>query len=117
MLTAQKTCARCGEFTDNSYMFESEILCGPCYRRWTTVSSRAKTAKILGIIGVSIACIPLAIPAIILGHLELKAIERGDAMPGGRDAAKMGRMLGIVGLFWPFLVFGLAALSVVIENA
>ncbi len=115
-MASQKTCARCGVFADSSYMFESEILCSPCYKRWTTVSSRAKTAKILGIVGISIACIPVAIPAIILGHLELKAIESGDAMPGGRDAAKMGRMLGLIGLVWPFLVFGLAAVSFLLES-
>lgn len=115
MSSAKKTCGRCGVFADNSYMFESEILCGECYRKWTTVSSRASTARILGIIGVSIACLPIAIPAIILGQMELNAIDRGDAVPGGREAAKLGRLLGIIGLFWPFLVFGLLGLSIAVE--
>ena len=110
------TCGRCGAFTQSRFMLDSKILCEPCYERLSHVSSRARTAQIFAILAAAIACLPLAIPAIVLGKRELNAIERGEAPPGGRDAARNGYVVGIFALVWPLVVLSVALLFAVADS-
>ncbi len=61
-------------------------------------NTRAIVALILGILSMPCFCGFLTgIPAIILGHLEMKAINEGKSPESNRNLAKIGYILGIVG--------------------
>lgn len=62
-----------------------------------TGSTRALITLILGILSLVCAGFLTGIPAIIIGHIELKAIQRGEAPKEGEGVAKVGFILGIVG--------------------
>jgi len=63
-------------------------------------------ALILGILSCLFLGMLTGIPAWILGHKEVKAIDRGEAPVEGRAMAKVGWVLGIVGTFF-WCLFGL----------
>ena len=91
---------------------EWEVYCPPCFARVgksAPASTRATAALVLALIAVS-GCFPLAIPALVLGHMELSAIERGESEPGGRTLAK-----GAVWVGW--LTCGIGAFVVAIGVA
>src|SRR5262245_24123609 len=62
-----------------------------------SASGRAITALILGI-ATFVCCGLLGIPAFFLGRAEEKAIDAGQAPAVGRTLAKIGWILGLVGL-------------------
>ncbi len=62
-----------------------------------SASGRAITALILGI-ATFVCCGLLGIPAFFLGRAEENAIDRGEAPAVGRTLAKIGWILGLVGL-------------------
>ena len=62
-----------------------------------TGSTRAVVTLILGILSLVCAGFLTGIPAIIIGHMELKAIKQGEAPKEGEGVAKVGFILGIVG--------------------
>ena len=59
-------------------------------------STRAIATLILGILSISCLGIFSAIPAIILGLQELKAIKTGAAPAAGDLIAKIGLVLGVI---------------------
>lgn len=63
----------------------------------STGSTRALATLILGILSLVCGGFVMGIPAIILGHMELKAIKSGEAPKEGEGIAKVGYILGIVG--------------------
>ena len=105
---AVDTCARCGSYVCAGCMEieKWDTYCADCYARVGTkspASTRATSALVLALIAVS-GCVPLALPALVLGHLELSAIDRGESMPGGRNLAQ-----GAVWVGW--FVVALSALA------
>ncbi len=62
-----------------------------------TGSTRALATLILGVLSLICGGFMTGIPAIILGHMELKAIKLGTAPKEGEGLAKVGYILGIVG--------------------
>jgi len=120
-LDAVETCERCGSFIcANCMELEGyDAYCPDCYARVGTkapASTMATTALVLAILAIS-GCVPLALPAAIMGHIELNAIDRGDSLPGGRNLAKGAVYVGwivtalsILGLLFFMVLFG-AALS------
>lgn len=66
-------------------------------------SSQAVTALVLGILGV-ITCPFLGPVAWVLGRRELAGIDTGRRPPDGRSMASAGRVLGIIGSFFIFLL-------------
>lgn len=100
---ATDTCARCGNFVCGwcSEQIELETYCRACAPRFSTKgehSSRAIAALVLGLLSLMIFCLPLSIPAVILGHMETAAIDRGESPPGGRNLARGGLILGWIGV-------------------
>lgn len=63
----------------------------------STGSTRALITLILGVLSLVCGGFVMGIPAIILGHMELKAIKNGEAPKEGEGVAKVGYILGIVG--------------------
>lgn len=118
-IAAIDTCSRCGNYVCAGCMEvqEYETLCNPCAYRVGTKgqqSSRATTALVFGILTVSTFCLPLGIVAVMLGHMELAAIERGESPASGRNLAKGGMILGwisialmIIGVMVAIAVFAL----------
>jgi hypothetical protein len=70
--------------------------CFPKVSKKSEHSTRATAALVCGIIGLN-ACIFLAVPAIVLGHMEIAAIDRGESPFAGRNLAKGGMILGYIG--------------------
>lgn len=69
-----------------------------------SASTRAILALVCGIAAfVSCGCIS-AVPAAILGHAEVKAIESGEAPPAGKTLAQVGFWLGIANVALTVLV-------------
>ncbi len=62
-----------------------------------TGSTRAVVTLILGILSLVCGGFLTGIPAIIIGHMELKAIKNGEAPREGEGVTKVGYILGIVG--------------------
>ena len=62
-----------------------------------TGSTRALATLILGVLSLICGGFMTGIPAIILGHMELNAIKKGEAPKEGEGLAKVGYILGIVG--------------------
>lgn len=60
-------------------------------------STRAVVTLILGILSLVCGGFLTGIPAIIIGHMELKAIKSGLAPKEGEAVTKVGFILGIVG--------------------
>ncbi len=60
-------------------------------------SGKAVAALILGILSLVCFGFLAGIPAIILGRMELKAIDQGLSPESNRTLAKVGYILGIVG--------------------
>src|SRR5687767_2996682 len=95
------TCTRCGNYVCVG-CYESQdgsTYCTSCMDKVGTKgeqSSRATTAMVLSLLGLLIYCFPLAIPGVILGHMELKAIENGEAPASGRNLAKGAIWLGYI---------------------
>lgn len=63
----------------------------------STNSTKSVVALILGILSLTCCGFLSGIPAIVLGHSELKQIERGKVPESNRTMAKVGMILGIVG--------------------
>ena len=96
-------CGECVQFTNTS---PSQTLCAACYGRYGgKASTRATTALVLGIVGIS-SCWLIGVPAFILGQQELAAIERRESPERGRNLAQGAYYLGLIQL-------GLIALAVV----
>jgi len=62
-----------------------------------TQSGRALASLICGILSLICFGFMAGIPAIILGKMELNAIDRGESPESNRNLAKIGFILGIVG--------------------
>ena len=77
----------------------------------TQASSRAIAAFILGLLSVACLGIFAAVPAMILGFMELKAIKAGQAPKEGELITKIGLILGIIVTALTFIV--LLALSTI----
>ncbi|MCC6875025.1 MAG: DUF4190 domain-containing protein [Sandaracinaceae bacterium] len=98
---AIEVCARCGSYICGDCMEIEGVdaYCRDCFEKVSTKAphgGRATAAIVCGILGIN-GCLPLAIPAILLGHMELAAIERGESPPSGRNLAKGGMILGYIG--------------------
>ena len=117
---AVETCERCGSYIcANCMELEGyDAYCPECFQKVGTkapASAMATTAIVLAILAIS-GCFPLALPAAIIGHIEMNAIERGDSLPGGRNLAKGAIYVGwivtglsVVGLLFIMLLIGAAA--------
>lgn len=70
----------------------------------STGSTRALVTLILGVLSLVCGGFVMGIPAIILGHMELKAIKNGEAPKEGEGIAKVGYILGIIGTVLTCLV-------------
>lgn len=62
-----------------------------------TASGRALAALILGILSIVCMGFVAGIPAIIIGHMEIRDIKAGKASKAGEGIAKVGLILGIIG--------------------
>ena len=96
---AVDTCSRCGNYVCVTCMevHSYQTYCGQCATRLGykgQYSTRAVSALVLGLLPVMSGCVPLGIPAIILGHMELNAIKEGTAPASGRNLALGGVILG-----------------------
>ncbi|MBI2895214.1 MAG: DUF4190 domain-containing protein [Deltaproteobacteria bacterium] len=60
-------------------------------------SGRAIAALVLGIVGLVLCGWLAGIPAVILGKMELNAIERGEAPAAGKGIATAGFWIGVIG--------------------
>jgi len=69
-------------------------------------SRRSIAALICGILSLTGYTFLTGIPAIILGRMELKAIDQGLSAESNRNMAKIGYILGILGTVIPCL-FGI----------
>ena len=83
-----------------------------------TTSTASMLSLILGILSLSCCGFFTGIPAIFLGHAEIKAADAGRIHSSNRTLAKIGMVLGIVGtalsrlgtlLYFLLLFFGLGA--------
>jgi hypothetical protein len=70
-------------------------------------SGRAIASLVLGIISILMCCAPVSIVGIVLGKMEMNAIEEGRAPRAGEGMAKVGFYLGIVATALSLLVYGL----------
>ena len=70
-------------------------------------SGRAIAALVLGIISVVMCCTPAGIVGIVLGKMEMNAIQEGRAPRAGESVAKVGFYLGIVATALSLLLYGL----------
>ncbi|MBI4238090.1 MAG: DUF4190 domain-containing protein [Deltaproteobacteria bacterium] len=62
------------------------------------ISGRAMAALVLGLLALIPCCLFFTgIPAIIVGQLELAAIDNGAAPTAGRAIAKTGLVFGVIG--------------------
>lgn len=81
-----------------------------------TGSTRAVVTLILGILSLVCGGFLTGIPAIIIGHMELKAIKTGESPKEGEGVARVGFILGIVGTVLTCLallaIFALALLGI-----
>jgi hypothetical protein len=71
---------------------------GPSAPTQDKASGRAITSMILGIAGLVCCGLLAAIPALILGKIELNAIKRGEASAAGTGLAFAGFIMGIIGI-------------------
>lgn len=109
-VAAVDLCSRCGSYvcldcTEPESFETFETYCPDCYRRSSPrapASTRATGALVMALLAFS-GCVPLAIPAVILAHMELGAIERGSRQ-GGRNLARGAMWVG-------YIVLGLSALA------
>lgn len=111
------TCGRCGNYVCAGCMeiHDLETLCNACAYRVGAKgeqSSRATTALVFGLLPMMTFCLPLGIVAVALGHMELAAIERGEAPASGRNLAKGAVILGwinialmVIGVFVAIALF------------
>lgn len=67
-------------------------------------SGKAVAALVLGIMSLVCMGFLAGIPAIILGKMELKAIDQGQSPESNRTLAKVGFILGLVGTILTCLV-------------
>ena len=115
---ASDVCSRCGNYVCIHCLnvVGDDSLCVDCLNRvghTRKYSSRAVWALILAIL--SLNFIPTSIPAVILGHMELAAIKRGDpnAPASGRNIAMGAVVVGWIGnillLFGGICLFSLLA--------
>ena len=114
---AADTCARCGNFVCNAcYELEDgHAYCRPCLDKVGTrgqQSSRATTALVLSLLSLLIYCFPLAIPGVIIGHMELTAIRNGEAPMSGRNIA-----LGAVVVGWIVIALSVIGVGFVVLTA
>jgi hypothetical protein len=70
-------------------------------------SGRSIAALVLSIISLLICCMPVGIIGIVLGKMEMNAIQEGRAPRAGEGMAKVGFYLGIVGTALSLLLWGL----------
>ena len=96
---AVDTCSRCGNFVcaDCMDVHQWETFCHGCATKLGhkgAHSPRAVAALVCGLLPLFVFCVPAAIPAVILGHMEIAAIDRGEAPASGRNLAKGGLILG-----------------------
>ena len=70
-------------------------------------SGRAIAALILSIVTLVTCCWPAGIVGIVLGKMEMNAIQEGRAPRAGETLAKVGFYLGIVGTALSLLLWGL----------
>ncbi|MEQ8458382.1 MAG: hypothetical protein RLO52_07635 [Sandaracinaceae bacterium] len=85
-VAAVDLCSRCGSYVclDCTEPESFETYCPDCYRRSSPrapASTRATGALVMALLAFS-GCVPLAFPAVILAHMELGAIERGESSGG-----------------------------------
>jgi hypothetical protein len=93
---------------------------GTQYSPEPPATSRATTALVLGIVGLTV-CVGIAsIPAWIIGNEALKEIDNSNGALGGRSFAQAGKVMGIIGtalgalsllVLGLFLVLSLAVFS------
>jgi hypothetical protein len=76
-------------------------------------SGRAIAALITGIISLVLCCLPAGIVGIVLGKMEMNAIQEGRAPRAGETVAKVGFYLGIATTAISLLVYCLYFLSAV----
>jgi len=112
---AVDTCGRCGNYVCVSCMevHNYETYCSECASRLGYKgehSGRAVAALICGLLPLFICCLPLGVPAVILGHMELNAIDEGTAPASGRNLAMGGVIMGWISIA-AMVLGGLAALA------
>jgi len=100
---AVDTCTRCGNYVCVGCMEVQnyDTYCGDCALRLGYKgqhSQRAVAALVCGLLPLGTCCVPLGIPAVILGHMELAAIADGSAPASGKNLAMGGVILGWVSI-------------------
>ncbi len=73
--------------------------------RQSGASGRAIAALVLGIISIVMCCTPAGIIGIVLGKMEMNAIQEGRAPRAGESVAKVGFYLGIVATALSLLLY------------
>jgi hypothetical protein len=79
----------------------------PQYTPEPPATSKATTALVLGIVGLTVCVGVASIPAWIIGNDALKEIDASNGALGGRTFAQAGKVMGIIGTV-------LGALSIVV---
>jgi hypothetical protein len=80
-------------------------------------SGRAIAAMIVSILSLVICCWPMGIVGIVLGRMEMNAIQEGNAPQAGETMAKVGFYLGIVATVIPLLFTALYFLGIMVSLA
>lgn len=118
---ATDVCSRCGNYVcvDCYNVVDDDTLCGDCVERvghTRKYSPRAVWALVLALITLSFF-LPTSIPAVILGHMELAAIKRGDpdAPASGRNLALGAVVVGWIGNVL-LLVGGICLISMLMDR-
>ncbi|MFK7990977.1 MAG: DUF4190 domain-containing protein [Sandaracinaceae bacterium] len=109
---AVATCERCGSHVCEACraFYDYRALCLTCLERRShqqPASRRATWAMGLGVAGVVLMVLPFGVPAALLGHTELAAIQAGRAPEGGKGYALAGIVLGWLNVLF-FLILALA---------
>jgi hypothetical protein len=86
--------------------------CFPKVSKKSPHSTRATMALVCGLLSATAFCLVLSPAAVILGHLELAAINRGESPHSGRNLAMGGLILGYIGIAMSVIFGGIMLLAV-----
>ncbi|MBT3268881.1 hypothetical protein HN371_17150 [Candidatus Poribacteria bacterium] len=84
---------------------------------------RGTLILVLSILAFACSCLPLGVPAWIMGNTDLKRMDRGEISDDDRTITKIGMILGMVatvllvlGAIWAAFLGGLATLGTLVGS-